>query len=353
LESKLCAALAAAPDSFDANRELGLFYLNAERYRESVQLLQIANRIDPANYENELDLALALKTVGDPAESRKHVVKLLRVHDSAGVRRLAGEIDEMTGDPLAAVHEFEQAVRLDPSEINYFEWGSELMLHRAVLQAQDVFQAGATLYPHSSRMLTALGTALFGGARYDDAAQRLCEASDLMPADPEPYFFMGKVEIAAPSPLKCVDERLARFVALQPDNSLANYFYAMAVWKARTQTMDQARWEQAVALLTKAVAIDPKCADAFLQLGILYSSRHDTTNAIGYYTKAVEANPELADAYYRLAVEYDRIGETAKAAHEFELHDQLKKQQAAEVERQRREVKQFLVAGQPTYPATK
>jgi hypothetical protein len=29
----------------------------------------------------------------------------------------------------------------------------------------------------------------------------------------------------------------------------------------------------------------------------------------------------------------------------------MKKQQAAEVERQRRAVKQFLVGGQPTYPA--
>jgi len=33
------------------------------------------------------------------------------------------------------------------------------------------------------------------------------------------------------------------------------------------------------------------------------------------------------------------------------LHDEVKKRQAAAVERQRKEVKQFLVGGQPTYPA--
>jgi hypothetical protein len=58
----------------------------------------------------------------------------------------------------------------------------------------------------------------------------------------------------------------------------------------------------------------------------------------------------LAEAHYRLGVAYDRIGELAKAKREFQLHDELKQQQAAEVERERRAVKQFLVAGQPTYP---
>ena len=80
-------------------------------------------------------------------------------------------------------------------------------------------------------MLTALGAALFAGALYDDAAHRLCEASDLNPADPEPYTFMGKIEIAAPNPLACVSQKLERFVRLQPDNAIANYFYAMALWK--------------------------------------------------------------------------------------------------------------------------
>ena len=106
---------------------------------------------------------------------------------------MAGELDESEGDPLAAVHQFEQAVRLDPSEENYFEWGSELLLHRAILQAQEVFQNGAKAYPKSVRMQTALGTALFAGAHYEEAAQRLCDASDLSPADIETYIFMGKI----------------------------------------------------------------------------------------------------------------------------------------------------------------
>jgi tetratricopeptide (TPR) repeat protein len=304
---------------------------------------------DPAKHSNEYDLALALKESGDYTRAREHVQKMLAQQDNADLHRLLGELDEKTGDPLAAVHEDEQAVRLDPSEQNYFAWGSELLLHRAVWQAAEVFRNGSKAHPHSARMLTALGTALFAAALYDEAAARLCAASDLNPSDPEPYSFMGRIEMASPKPLACIEPRLARFVQAQPANSLGNYFYAMAIWKRQEQPVDPKAEHQVETLLTKAVTIDPKCSDAYLQLGILYFSQHQPEKAIEFYTKAIRANPQLGEAHYRLGVAYDRIGSPEKAAQEFKLHDEIEKLQAAAVEQQRREVKQFLVVleGQP------
>jgi tetratricopeptide (TPR) repeat protein len=353
-ETRLRAALAGAPGNFAANHELGAFYLHAGRYRESIPLLQAAYQADPSNAGNEYDLAAALMGAGDFSPAREHAQKLLAHQDNADLHRLLGELDEKVGDPLAAVHEDEQAVRLEPSEQNYFAWGSELLLHRAVWQAAEVFRQGTKAYPKSARMLTALGTAQFAGALYEDAAASLCAAADLNPADPQPYLFLGRIEMAAPTPLGCVAPRLARWVKEQPQNSLANYLYAMAILKGLQQTSDQTAREarqQAETLLTRAVTIDPKCADAYLQLGILSFSQHQTEKAIGYYTKAIEAQPQLGEAHYRLGVAYDRLGTPEKARQEFQLHDEIEKQQAATVERQRREVKQFLVVleGQPGY----
>jgi tetratricopeptide (TPR) repeat protein len=353
-ETRLRAALAGAPGNFAANHELGAFYLHAGRNRESIPLLQAAYQADPSNAGNEYDLAAALMGAGDFSPAREHAQKLLAHQDNADLHRLLGELDEKVGDPLAAVHEDEQAVRLEPSEQNYFAWGSELLLHRAVWQAAEVFRQGTKAYPKSARMLTALGTAQFAGALYEDAAASLCAAADLNPADPQPYLFLGRIEMAAPTPLGCVAPRLARWVKEQPQNSLANYLYAMAILKGLQQTSDQTAREarqQAETLLTRAVTIDPKCADAYLQLGILSFSQHQTEKAIGYYTKAIEAQPQLGEAHYRLGVAYDRLGTPEKARQEFQLHDEIEKQQAATVERQRREVKQFLVVleGQPGY----
>ncbi len=348
-ESKLRAALSAAPTSFEANHRLGEFYLHAGKYRESIPLLETAAKIDPANYNNAYDLVLALQGAGEFSQARDRLRNLPAHPDSADLHRLSGDLDEQLGDPLAAVHEYEQAVRLDPSEQNYFAWGSELLLHRAVWQAQEVFKKGAEAYPKSARMLAALGAALFAGALYDQAASQLCAASDLNPADPGPYLFLGKIQIAAPEPLPCVEPKLARFAREQPESALANYFYAMAIWKRQGRPPDPRDLQQVEKLLTTAVTVDNKCSDAYLQLGILNYSQRDFEKAIGLYKQAIAVNPQSGEAHYRLGVAYDRTGEPAKAREEFQLHDEIEKQQAAAVERQRREVKQFLVVlqGQP------
>jgi tetratricopeptide (TPR) repeat protein len=349
-EGRLRSALSRAPESFEANHNLGEFYLGGGRYQDAIPLLEKAYTIQPANRANEFDLAMAYKGAGDFSAARDLVQKLMVSKDDSDLHRLMGDIDEVQGNPLAAVHEYEQAVRLDPSEENYFVWGSELLLHRAVWQAQEVFGKGVEAHPKSARMLVALGTALFAGALYDQAALRLCEASDLNPADTEPYVFLGKIEAASPNVLGCVEPKLARFVQEQPENSLANYLYAMAIWKRLEQPVDIAALGKVQELLTKAVTIDAKCGDGYLQLGNLNASKRDYAKAIEFYTKAIEVNPQLVEAYYRLGVAYDRTGAAAKAKQEFQIHDEIKKRQQAAVDQQRRDVKQFVVV-QPEMPS--
>ncbi|HEY0796797.1 MAG TPA: tetratricopeptide repeat protein [Acidisarcina sp.] len=342
-EAKLRAALAESPHSFGPNHELGEYYCRLGRYREAIPLLQASYEIEPGSYGNEFALALALKGSGDLAAARDHVQKMLARESNGDLHRLLGEIDEGTGDPLAAVHEEEQAVRLDPSEANYFAWGSELLLHRAVQPAQSVFRAGAAAYPKSARMATALGAALFAGALYEESALRLCEATELNPSDPAPYVFLGKIAMAAPMPLACVEPKLARFVQEQPGNALASYYYAMAILKRQGTPANEQDMKEVETLLNKAVTLDPRSGDAYLQLGILRFGKNDLEQAIGFYRKAIEADPQLGEAHYRLGVAYKKTGEQEKAKREFQLHDDIEKRQADLVEQQRREVRQFLV----------
>ncbi len=342
-ESVLRAAVEKAPKDFRANHNLGQFYLQSGRYQDAVRSLQTAYEVDPANYDNELELAQALKMAGDAAQARNHVQRLMEHRQTSELHRIAGELDEKLGDPLSAVHELQLAASKDPSEDNYFAWGSELLVHRAVWQANKVFDEGVKLYPQSVRMLTARGAALFAGALYDEAALDLCRASDLSPEIAEPYLFMGKIEIVAPNPLPCVVTKLERFVKLQPDNSLASYYYAMALLKQQGHAVNSQTMDRVQDLLTQAVALDPKCASADLELGNLSALKKQWGQAIGHYLNAIQAEPKLSEAHYRLGVAYERSGEQSKAIEQFQLHDAIAKEQAAEVQRQRKEVKQFLV----------
>jgi tetratricopeptide (TPR) repeat protein len=341
--SQLRAALAREPNSFAANHRMGEFCLHDTHYADAIPPLQAAYRIDPADRGNQYDLALAYQGAGDFAQARDLALKMLAQEDSAELHSLLGDLDESLGDPLTAVSEDEKAVRLDPSEQNYFQWGSELLLHRAVQPAVEVFGNGVKAHPKSARMLAALGASLFASGQYDEAAQRVCDASDLNPADPAPYIFLGKIEMAAPLPLACVELKLERFAQQQPGNAFASYYYGMAIWKRQTSSGNSPELQPVETLLTRAVTIDPNFDDAWLQLGILSSGAGDYEKAIGFYAKAIAINPQSSAAHYRLGLAYKRIGDPAKAKPELLLYDELAKQQAAETERQRREIKQFLV----------
>jgi tetratricopeptide (TPR) repeat protein len=273
-----------------------------------------------------------------------------------------GYVEEKLGNPLESVREYQRAAELDPSEPDLFDWGTELLTHRALEPATEVFTKGNRLFPKSVRMLVALGVAWYSRGVYDRAAQCLVNASDLAPDNPTPYLFLGKMQSVETIPSEG-SERLARFAQMQPDNALANYYYAVTLWKeaakeSETQSANasdnnaqhSARVES---LLLKAVHLDPKLGAAYLHLGILYSQRADFSQAIAAYQKAIEVSAEeggqqvdeiLAETHYRLALAYQRTGDKALAQQELQLHEQMSKQTKENAERDRREIQEFVIS---------
>ncbi len=343
-ESSLRAAAEKSPQSFQAQQMLGKFYLRAEKYVQATSALKAAYRIRPGDTANEAELARACLGVGDVDSAKAHLDHLKSEGALADAHRLAGDIAEKQGDSVRAVAEFQKAVELEPSEKNYFAWGSELLVHRAVWQAKSVFEQAAGLYPNSARLLTALGATLFAGALYDDAAYKLCSASDMNPKDSESYELLGKIEIASPNPLPCVKERLERFVTLRPESAMANYYVAMAVWKAGGgQAAKESTLLQVKVQLERAAQLNDACAECWLQLGNIASARHEYESAAKDYQKAIARDAKSSEAHYRLGVAYDRLGRRDEARAQFSLHDQLAKESAAEVQQQRLQIKQFIV----------
>jgi tetratricopeptide (TPR) repeat protein len=286
--------------------------------------------------------------------------------EDPALHHLLGDVEEKLGNPLNAVREYQRAAELDPSEPNLFDWGTELLTHRALEPATEVFTRGNRLFPKSVRMLIALGVSWYARGSYDQAGKCLANASDLAPDNPTPYLFLGKMQSAETTPSEGSVARLERFAQLQPDNALANYYYAVSLWKqsasavepGRDTKRDNERSARVESLLQKAVHLDPKLGAAYLQLGILYSQRKDFSRAISAYQKAIEVSPEefspeqvtpeinetLEVAHYRLAQAYLRAGDKVKAQQELQLHDQISKKAKDDAERKRREIQQFVIS---------
>jgi tetratricopeptide (TPR) repeat protein len=252
--------------------------------------------------------------------------------------RLA-EAAENEGRPLDAVREYQQAVKLQPSEANLFAWGADLLLHRAFEPAIEVFTKGHRLYPSSVRMLLGLSVATYDQGAMEQGKELLLEACDLNPADPAPYLFLGKLQEAEKIEPPGWAEKFARFVRLHPENALAHYYYAVALGKQEPGGGNAAMVESE---LKRAIEIDPQLGSAYVELGILYSQRKDYSEAISAFQKAIAITPLPAEAHYRLGQVYSHVAEAEKASKEIELFKQISEQKKNEAERERHKIQQFV-----------
>lgn len=246
-----------------------------------------------------------------------------------------GTVNDRPEDPLQAARAYQRAAEQDPTEPNLFDWGAELLAHRAHVPAIEVFTRGARLFPRSTRMLLGLAVAQYANGSYEQASRSFFAAADLNPRDPKPYLFLAKVQSSTITESDAYLERMARFAKLAPDNAWANFYYAVS--------LRERDGVKAVTLLERALQLDPKLADAHVQLGIIYSERKNFEPAIAAFQKAIAIEPKLEEAHYRLAQAYARTGDKGKAQKEFEIHDRLLKESAAQVEQERRQVQQFVI----------
>jgi len=346
-EIVLQEAAAHEPGNFDVNHKLGKLLVEEGKPREALPYLERASKLNPSSYANAYQLTLAYVGSADYQRARALVQALLttqlrEARGNAELHHLLGNIEGKLGNPVEAVREYQLAAELNPSELNLFDWGSELLMHRAAQPAIEVFTKGNRLFPHSIRMLLGLGSAWYAHGSYDQAVQHFCEASDLNPADSTPYLFMSRLQTTETVPSDTLVEKLEQFVRLQPETAQANYSYALMLWKRRKGPEDSGTSAQVESLLQKAVHLDPELAVGYLQLGIVYSERKDFRKAILSYQKTVEADPRLEEAHYRMAQVYKWTGENLKARQQLEIFDQLSRKRAGEVERERRELQQFV-----------
>ncbi len=140
-------------------------------------LTVIATISDPTSYGNSYDLSLAYVLSGRLEDARRQVLELLKQRDVPELHNLLGEIEEKSGKFVEAENQFELAAHADPSESNLFDWGSELLLHRTLDPAVEVFQQASERYPASPRLVIGLGMALYSRGNYDDAVKALLKGS--------------------------------------------------------------------------------------------------------------------------------------------------------------------------------
>lgn len=225
-----------------------------------------------------------------------------------------------SGQPVAAAQLFQKAAEADPSEKNVFDWGNHLLSQGASDNALKIFRYGTEHFPKSARLLVAQGVALYSRREYDAAVRSVCAGVDLDPADLRPVVFLGLMTDLTPESTIEVRKRLAAFATRFPNHAQAQLYYGLSLTRSDTP-------QAAIAILQRALKLDPKLSQAHFELGKLYASAGRNAEAIQQLESALRLSPDLEAAHYRLAQLYQKSGQTALANRHFAKHRELKDKQ--------------------------
>lgn len=336
-------AVELRPDGYDANHNLGEFYIQTGKIASAIPFLERAQQADRTVYNNGYDLALALEQSGKLDGARQQLQYLISLQDAAELHSLLGEVEEKSRNYLSAAAQYEQAARMEPSEQNILNWGAELLLHQTFAPAIDVFKAGTQRFPASTQLNDGLGIAFYGAGQTDDAVRAFFRASDLTPSDPLPLTFLGKAcDSASPSLADQVRSRLQNFIARDTKSAELHYYLAVCLRKTSPTDSKAGRDPDAETLLKRAVALDPNYADAYFQLGALYGDEHKYKEAIEHYELALKINPNAANIHYRLAQVLARMGNQTRAQEELAVFERLRQSESDATSKELSEIQQFV-----------
>lgn len=248
-----------------------------------------------------------------------------------------------TGNLYEAAQLFEQAVRLQPQNVDYLyeygrillELGSEnasyytnaiaigdqainanpndprgyaiktraLDLNGQPEQAIPVGQAGLNVDRNFAPLHAALSSAYLSIDRYDVALREGEEAIRLDPNDPTSRRIYSYSLNWTGQYAEAVNQ-LEQAVALNPNNA-GPYFELAALYRSQAQRAEdtvfaQERYAEAIALYEQVLAMQPENARAYLRLCDAYFEARENQRAEDYCQQAVNINPEYSAAYASL-----------------------------------------------------
>jgi tetratricopeptide (TPR) repeat protein len=367
-------ACTVAPRQALAHANLGAVYLKLSQPDEAVQELQLAAKLDPANgptVENlgqallltkhsreaakafaaasalapgdpdlKYDEALALLESGSPKEAGALLDALPPAAMTPEVHSLAGDADERAGEFGKALAHFEAAAKANPSDSNLYAVVAELLRHWNWDEAIAVANYGAQTYPASEHFPMAAGIAQYARSDYPAAIGIFSNILRGSPDNALAADILGRSCGALADGENTGCAVIADFAQRHPGNAVMTTYAAVAILHApqREQNLDKA-----AALLTTAIADDPKYAEAYLRMGVLEQMRQHWAASAPYLEKAVDLTPTAPEPHYRLSRAYAHMGRSADAQAQIALHKTYSQKAKDSIDAKLQEVMRFIL----------
>lgn len=210
-------------------------------------------------------------------------------------------------------------------------YGTALLGEGSLSQALPILESAIVMAPRSDSAQNALGFAYVAANRFGDAIKRFREAIRIRPSFERAHLNLGNALSDTGHPEEAMEHfakavRLSpaytearlnlgnafltkgmisdaighyrEIIRIEPDNAKAwgNLGFALLSMRPR----EDARYEQAVRALQRAIAIDPQSHNALNTLGIALLSKGKLDEGQSMFEQALQVKPDFAGAYYNL-----------------------------------------------------
>jgi tetratricopeptide (TPR) repeat protein len=270
----------------------------------------------------------------------------LENHPTAELHNLVASFQESAGHYVEAVHHYQIAVELEPTnEQYYFDLGLEYLAHFTFGPAIDVFQVGIKKFPGVSRQYEGKGLAHYAMREYPQAADAFLTALEMSPSSPSAFAAWNALQSALdPLELERVLPRLKSLAQTHPKSAEAKYCYGQALLNQSLSSNQPEQLSLVQTLIEEVCRLKPDFAPGHLLYGNLFLARKEPEKAIAEFQETIRLDARNEMAHYRLGQTYRNQNQLELAQQQLALHAQLVKTRRELMARSRSAIKQFVLA---------
>lgn len=299
-------AVAAKPDIFESNLNLGLLLAKQGDAAEAAKYLKAATQLKPTAHPQE-SLARAWQALGRVEESSDPQQGLLAYAEAAKLNPknpdphlAAATLLQTRGDLDAAAHEYQTAVELDPASRDALSGlASVYVAQKKLPDAEVLLRKVSALDPQNNTARVQLARVLAAEGKNDEAASHLATARQVNPGDPEAALALGTLYAKAGKDAEA--EQQFRLALQQlPQNAAAHFALGSLL-------MHEKKYREAQQELLTAIKLKPDLAEAYGNLAVVAAANKDYRTALQALDNRAKYLPEIPATYFLRATNYDNL----------------------------------------------
>ena len=284
--------------------------LREQQYVQAQQMLAGALREYPGNAELWTMQGVAWNGLGKKKEALGAFQHALRLTPEAiAALQGAAQIDYDGGDP-AGIPILEHLLRIRPDDVTSHGMLAILEYQQGDCKAAVThFGKAASLFESRIPALHAYGSCLVKLRQFDRATDVFEKSLALNPEDDRERQVLASVQLMAHRSEQAT-ATLAPLLSAKPD--AATLELASAAYEDAHET------EKAVEMLRKAILLDPKDVQLYVDFAALAASHQSVQVGIDVVNDGINGEPKAAALYFARGVLYVQLGDYEKAQADFE-----------------------------------